>query len=522
MIRLHRQPLRCCLARNASAAAVRPRHGAATTAALLRLHPSRTSRPRQQQCRPLHSTRSAAHPNHHPSGQRWSQPPSTATVTDAEIASLTRNHQHTLSLADLVRHGRPPLPADALFSSANFTLSLLPIRLAHRIQALRNLPFIVVSNPNISRIYNNYLHSLSTLLPWRHRTIYNLEGEIQFTSVLAELVQTHQDTIPILAKGFLECRRYVSPGEVMRFLDEHLRARIGTRLIAEQHIALHYSSAPHLDPAAVAADGAEPHPPHPPNFIGVIDTALRPADVVHACAGWVAEICEYKYGVRPRWVVEGEPDTVFAYVPMHLEYILTELLKNAFRATIENRHNQEPVVITIAPEPPDESLSSALASRGGAGENNNNNGSGGAQHHQAMRPLDDNAPGVTIRIRDRGGGIAPEILPNVWRYSFTTFSDNNGYDLPTLTGSSTGSSSSSSSVVGDGSSGSDALGVLSGTGGPGGGAGGVGGSSIAGLGYGLPLSRAYAEYFGGGINVQSLYGWGTDVYLRLKGVGRVE
>lgn len=45
------------------------------------------------------------------------------------------------------------------------------------------------------------------------------------------------------------------------------------------------------------------------------------------------------------------------------------------------------------------------------------------------------------------------------------------------------------------------------------------GSSIAGLGYGLPLSRAYAEYFGGSLHVQSAFGWGTDVYLKLKGVG---
>lgn len=51
---------------------------------------------------------------------------------------------------------------------------------------------------------------------------------------------------------------------------------------------------------------------------------------------------------------------------------------------------------------------------------------------------------------------------------------------------------------------------------------GAGGSSLAGLGYGLPLGRAYAEYFGGGIAVQSLWGWGTDVYLSLRGVGKVD
>ncbi|KAH6856839.1 branched-chain alpha-ketoacid dehydrogenase [Chaetomium sp. MPI-CAGE-AT-0009] len=416
------------------------------------------------------------------------------------VPHLARQPLHPLSLADLVKHGRPPLSAEALLASARFTLSLLPIRLAHRIQALRNLPYIVVSNPNISKIYNNYQHSLSTLLPWQGRTISNLEDEIRFTEVLAELVQTHTDTIPILARGFLECRKYISPSEVTRFLDQHLRARIGTRLVAEQHIALHFSSTPHFDPAA----SPTPCPEHP-SYIGVIDTALRPASTVDSCGGFVADICELNYGVRPQWVVDGEPDTTFAFVPMHLEYIVTELLKNAFRATVENGMNREPVVITIAPEPPEVKpprdqhqqnqvhLSPPHEDRGAFGRD-------------AIAPLDDNAPGVTIRIRDRGGGIGPDILPHIWNYSFTTFSESD--DVPG------GSNSSSSSIFGSGSSYGDALSVIS--------AASNGSSSIAGLGYGLPLSRAYAEYFGGGIAVQSLHGWGTDVYLRLKGVGKIE
>ncbi|KAK0641568.1 branched-chain alpha-ketoacid dehydrogenase [Cercophora newfieldiana] len=402
---------------------------------------------------------------------------------DDEVPWLAKQPLHPLSLADLVKHGRPPLSAEALLASARFTLSLLPIRLAHRIQALRNLPYIVVSNPNIRKIYNNYQHSLSTLLPWQGRTISNLEDEIRFTEVLAELVQTHTDTIPILARGFLECRKYISAAEVTRFLDEHLRARIGTRLVAEQHIALHFSSTPHFDP------GASPTPcPEHPSYIGVIDTALRPASTVDSCGGFVADICELNYGVRPRWVVDGEPDTTFAFVPMHLEYIVTELLKNAFRATVENGMNREPVVITIAPEPPNPvpphravHLDPPSETRGVFGNTD------------AIAPLDDNAPGVTIRIRDRGGGINPDVLPHIWGYSFTTFIDQD--EVP-------------------GAWGDDALGVIS--------AASNGASSIAGLGYGLPLSRAYAEYFGGGIAVQSLYGWGTDVYLRLKGVGKID
>ena len=302
---------------------------------------------------------------------------------------------------------------------------------------------------------------------------------MKFTNTLAELVATHTDTIPILARGFLECRRYISPDEVTRFLDEHLRARIGTRLVAEQHIALHFSSQPHFDPEA----SPTPCPEHP-SFIGVIDTALKPATVIESCAGFVADICELRYGTRPLLYIDGEPETTFASVPMHLEYIATEMLKNAFRATIENK-SKEPVVVTIAPEPalPDSEIPDIKLPGSDRGQ----------FRSDAIKPLDDNAPGVTIRIRDRGGGIPPDIVHNIWSYSFTTFSEEDEFP---------------------GSSGSDGLNAISGAS--------ANISSIAGLGYGLPLSRAYAEYFGGGINVQSLYRWGTDVYLRLKGIGKID
>lgn len=338
----------------------------------------------------------------------------------------------------------------------------------------------MVSNPNISKIYNNYLHSLSTLLPYK--TISTLEDEIRFTEVLADLVETHAHTIPTLARGFLECRKYISPVEVTRFLDEHLRARIGTRLVAEQHIALHLSSQPHQN-----QNNTEPSI-ESSSYNGVIDTALNPASIINSCGNFVSEICELKYGVRPSWIIDGEPNTTFAFVPVHLEYIITELLKNAFRATVESGRSNEPVVITIAAEP---ELSTRITQNtsGKISEDIT------ADDNPPIQPFEDPAPGVTVRIRDRGGGISPEVLPNIWSYSFTTFSDDD--ELP-------GQNHSNSNM--------DALNVLSGAGGE--------TSSIAGLGYGLPLGRAYAEYFGGGIEIQSLYGWGCDVYLRLKGLGR--
>ena len=44
-------------------------------------------------------------------------------------------------------------------------------------------------------------------------------------------------------------------------------------------------------------------------------------------------------------------------------------------------------------------------------------------------------------------------------------------------------------------------------------------SPLAGLGYGIPISRNYARYFGGDLTIMSMEGYGTDSYIYLNRLG---
>ena len=99
--------------------------------------------------------------------------------------------------------------------------------------------------------------------------------------------------------------------------------------------------------------------------------------------------------------------------------------------------------------------------------------------------------GFIVRISDRGGGIPHNVCHKVMNYNFTTSEDSTEQRL---------SNDPLVNMIDASQSG-----TCSGTTGP-----------MHGFGFGLPTSKAYAEYLGGGLTIQSLQGLGTDVYLRLK------
>lgn len=159
-----------------------------------------------------------------------------------------------------------------------------------------------------------------------------------------------------------------------------------------------------------------------------------------------------------------------------MEYILTEILKNAFRATVEHHHKQHgstsdphtlpPVLVTVVPPP--------------------------------RLPGMDKPATLSLRIRDQGGGVAPAHMARIFSYAFTTagrgaHGDEDEDELG-------GGPYAAQQHVGGGAAG----GVDAGAGAGGVAVGGLFGEmagkgveaglgTIAGLGFGLPMSRLYAQ-----------------------------
>lgn len=401
--------------------------------------------------------------------------------TAAEIAPLleefAKKSPHPLTLNALLSFGRP-LTSQSLLDSVHYVLSEVPRLFAYRVRNLEDLPFIVGMNPFISRILAAHRRAFQLLATYP--AVQSVEENARFTQQLEALVQAHANDIPNLAKGFQECSRYMTPDQISAFLDSAIRNRIAVRLIAEQHIAL---SRTLEDPEYLRDD-----------HTGIVHWSCSPKEMIRMCGSFVTDLSEASLGASPKIILDGDVNATFAYIPVHLEYILTEILKNAFRASVE-RHQKThgtdsfsvpPVRITIAPPP--------VSSNGGPRF-------------------------LTLRIRDEGGGVSESNIPHIFSYSFTTAGRGSS---DTLEEDDTGGGPYAAQHVGgmaavEGSMGGGGLfSEITGRGVQ------VGMGTIAGLGYGLPMSRLYARYFGGTLDFVSLDGWGSDIFLKLRSLDCAE
>ena len=120
---------------------------------------------------------------------------------------LTRPSQR-LRLSTLVSFGQP-VTEQSILDSVDYVLSEIPRRLATRVRSMENLPYIVGTNPFMSRILNVHASSFHRIATYPKVTTLGQNEE--FTAELEGLVNSHVDDIPQMAKGYaLRCARPLS------------------------------------------------------------------------------------------------------------------------------------------------------------------------------------------------------------------------------------------------------------------------------------------------------------------------
>lgn len=345
---------------------------------------------------------------------------------------------------------------------ARFLHRELPVRFAHRIVELKNLPHGLANEESVVTVREWYEQSLLDI--YHHDMILEDADEQRFRETIDRVYARHAATLETMAQGIQEFKGSISGrplhefSDIHSFLDRFYLSRIGIRMLIGQYLAI-----------AAEADGGSSSSPFSGggggddgmvvrtksskqgrmrvterSQIGLIKRDSCPYTIAQHAIDEARYVCAREFGEAPEVVIRGNQDRTFAYVPSHLHYMLFELLKNSLRAVYE-KHGESvegmpPVEVIIAD-----------------GKDNED---------------------VVIKIADEGGGIRRSSQANIFSYLFTTA------DLDI-----------EKALLEDDFDRN---------------------SPMAGFGYGLPIARLYARYFGGDLNIMSMEGFGTDAFIYLS------
>lgn len=203
------------------------------------------------------------------------------------------------------------------------------------------------------------------------------------------------------------------------------------------------------------------HNPSPAGQIGIVQKDCDPAQVARHAFYNAMDLFLMTYGVAPDLEIVGKVDAKFPYVESHLQLMLFELIKNSMRAIIET-HALEKDGKTI-------------------------------NHEKKLPPIriviSEGEEDVCIKVSDEGGGIPRSAMEKIFTYMYTTaptrqFSDDDNDE--------------------EDNDDDDAARLKQ------------EGAILSGFGYGLPICKVYAQYFGGNLKIISMEGYGTDAYLYLS------
>lgn len=419
---------------------------------------------------------------------RSAKPPA-STTTDSPyhfyqnkvLEPYLRQTIHANTLRQYITFGRQMTSA-RLIKSANWVRHELMIRLAHRIRDFQQLPFIVGANPNIEWAYRLYWGAFEALRTTP--TIKTTEDNATFCALLEDLLEDGQEVVPQMILGISECASHYKPQDRVldHFLNRMMQAGISRRLLAEQHVALTKSCSGSASDRQALDSMAHQYSDvdHPQtrskygNQVGVFNTECSTRVMLDHIRLLLANKHSSSSTNLPPVDIQiyEHDDITLAYIPDQLEQILYELMHNATQYTLrqykkgdtdnDQQTDMPPIRVTVSANKTD----------------------------------------VFFRVSDQAGGILLPKYQRLWscqeRANHGDFADLQ--HIPKMPVTLTERIKRQQTINDPNQPGKVATSDH---------------PEVRGLGIGLIMSRVYAEYWGGELQVMSMDGYGTDAYVRI-------
>ncbi|KAK7202203.1 developmentally regulated phosphoprotein-like protein [Novymonas esmeraldas] len=361
---------------------------------------------------------------------------------------------------------------DRAYHAPIFCHKTLPIVLAHFIAGLDTLPSGLNAMPAILSVRGTLLRSFQRLINCK---LPVTDDQIQhFRRVLEEIDQEHaeRELLQTMAFGILELKEYVSSHR-RALLDLKISTKRWSSIRMTEEQVLPYEAIQDIQAPLDSVNrcmimynfisrmflnhDSELMMHCKPSRVGMVDLEINLEHVVRNAVDEAKQICSDHYGDCPDTEFEITSDAKsfrFPFMSTTIRYIILELMKNAFRATVESHMKcNELGIVTCDDMPP----------------------------VRVLINLQEGTEHACICVSDEGMGMTDEALAMAMAYSYTSVSK------PALMISDSGERRTSAAP-----------------------------SPLAGYGYGLPMSRVYAQSLGGDLLLQTMEGYGTRAYYYIK------
>ncbi|XP_053993355.1 3-methyl-2-oxobutanoate dehydrogenase [lipoamide] kinase, mitochondrial-like isoform X2 [Hylaeus volcanicus] len=249
-------------------------------------------------------------------------------------------------------------------------------QLANQLHNFYSLPFYVLTNPvfnEVSSWYKKKFQKMQSMLP-----IKSDQASHDFLKFLQnERYNTYDNSVELMCRGVKQLSYIDSTLNLDPFFNKFFFFRIGQRLLLD-----HYLS---------GALGKEEN-------TGCIQKIASLTGTIQELVNEVRNTCRGSYVYAPLVTIEGNLKEDFYYPPDHVNLILTEVLKNSLRSTIEFALSQKNgVIIQDDHDFPTVNISIAQSDQK-----------------------------ILLTVHDRGGGISDKNFKKVFTYGYSSAHENCG------------------------------------------------------------------------------------------------